>query len=159
MKKLKIYLDTSIISFFFADDSPTFKDNTIDFFENYSNEYELYISDIVLLEIDKNKDIYLKNKMLEITNKYNIKKLSNFNEMNNIAKQYIENNIVPINKLEDALHISFSTFYQMDILLSWNFKHLANVKKEHKILIENLKLGYNYPLKLLTPLEVLDEQD
>lgn len=159
MKKLKIYLDTSVISFFYADDSPTFRDNTIDFFENYSNEYELYISDIVLLEINKNKDINLKNKMFEITNQYNIQKLSNFNEMNNLAKHYIENNIVPINKLEDALHISFATFYQIDILLSWNFKHLANVKKEHKILIENLKLGYNYPLKLLTPLEVLDDQD
>jgi hypothetical protein len=35
MEKLKIYLDTSIISFIFADDSPEFKNITIDFFEHY----------------------------------------------------------------------------------------------------------------------------
>ena len=42
----------------------------------------------------------------------------------------------------------------MDILLSWNFKHLANVNKEQKILIVNKTHGYNYPFRLANPLEV-----
>ncbi len=56
MKKLRIYLDTSIINFLFADDVPDFKYITIDFFEHYAQSYELYISDIVMLEIEKAKD-------------------------------------------------------------------------------------------------------
>ena len=65
--------------------------------------------------------------------------------------------IIPEKKIEDALHIAYVTFYEIDILLSWNFRHLANIKKEHKILIENMKMGYNYPVRLLSPLEVQDE--
>ncbi|OHD57229.1 MAG: hypothetical protein A2014_03835 [Spirochaetes bacterium GWF1_49_6] len=53
MKKIKVYLDTSVINFIFADDAPDFKKATIDFFENYFSLYEVYISDIVLLEIKK----------------------------------------------------------------------------------------------------------
>ena len=39
-KKLKIYLDTSIINFLFADDAPEKKEVTIDFFENYLDVYD-----------------------------------------------------------------------------------------------------------------------
>lgn len=56
MKKPKIYLDTSVINFLFADDTPDFKKVTIDFFENYFSEYEVYISDVVLLEINIHKE-------------------------------------------------------------------------------------------------------
>jgi predicted nucleic acid-binding protein len=159
MNRLKIYLDTSVISFYFADDSPEFKNITIDFFENYSENYNLYISDIVLLEINKDKDPVSRKRMLEISKRFGIIKLNKFDELNNIAEIYIGNGVIPVKKVEDALHISYATYYEMDILLSWNFKHLANVNKEHKIIIENLKMGYNYPLRLLSPLEVLDDKD
>ena len=50
MKKLKIYLDTSVINFLFADDVPEFKKITDDFFENYikKEKYLAYISDVVI---------------------------------------------------------------------------------------------------------------
>lgn len=35
MKKLKVYIDTSIISFLFAEDAPEYMRITRDFFENY----------------------------------------------------------------------------------------------------------------------------
>ena len=157
MKKNKIYLDTSVISFLFADDAPDFKNITIDFFEKYINDYDLYISEIVILEINKNQNDTLKNDMMNVISKYNIKMLDYNEEINNIAKKYIENMIIPEKKIEDALHVAYVTFYEIDILLSWNFRHLANIKKEHKILIENMKMGYNYPIRLLSPLEVQDE--
>ena len=52
--------------------------------------------------------------------------------------------IIPKKKTADSLHIAYSTVFQMDILLSWNFKHLANINKEQKIIILNKTLGYNY---------------
>ena len=47
MKKLKLYLDTSVLNFIFAEDAPDFKNVTIDFFENYvaKGKYDVYISD------------------------------------------------------------------------------------------------------------------
>ncbi|OHD19560.1 MAG: hypothetical protein A2086_14425 [Spirochaetes bacterium GWD1_27_9] len=157
MRKKKIYLDTSVISFIFADDSPDFKDITIDFFEHYSKDYELYISEIVILEINKNTSNDLKKAMLDTLKKYDIKELLYNEEIEIIAKTYLVNKIIPENKEEDALHVAYTTYYQIDILLSWNFRHLANIKKEEKIIIENMKIGYNYPIRLLSPLEVLDE--
>jgi hypothetical protein len=46
----------------------------------------------------------------------------------------------------------------MDILLSWNFQHLANINKEQKIIILNKTLGYNYPFRMGNPLEVYFEE-
>jgi hypothetical protein len=51
MKKLRIYLDTSVINFLFADDAPDFKKATVEFFDQYATGYELYVSEIVRLEI------------------------------------------------------------------------------------------------------------
>lgn len=158
MKKKKIYLDTSVISFIFADDSPDFRDITKDFFENHSSKYELYVSEIVYLEINKNTNIDLKNRMFNELSKYNINELPYNSELNKIALQYIESKIIPENKEEDALHVAYTTFYQIDILLSWNFRHLANVRKEEKILIENYKMGFFYPMRLISPLEVIDDE-
>ena len=98
MKKNKIYLDTSIISFLFADDSPEFKNLTIDFFENYSSKFELFISEIVFLEINKNNNKELKNKMIDSIMKYNVKKLEYNEEVESIAKNYLINNIIPEKK-------------------------------------------------------------
>lgn len=159
MRKLKIYLDTSVISFYFSQDSIEFKNITIDFFEQCASNYDIYISDIVILEINKNTNLELKEKMLELLNSYGIKKLETKEEIKNISRIYLESGIIPKNKVEDALHVAFTTYYEMDILLSWNFKHLANVHKEQKIMIENTKMGYLHALRLLSPLEVIDDTE
>ena len=50
-------------------------------------------------------------------------------KINELAEKYIEHKIIPFGKYEDALHIAFATYYDFDILLSRNFKHLANINK------------------------------
>jgi hypothetical protein len=62
--------------------------------------------------------------------------------------------LYPIKKISDAFHVAYSTIFEMDILLSLNFKHLANANKEKKILIVNKTHGYNYPFRLANPLEI-----
>lgn len=58
MKKNKVYLDTSVVNFLFADDAPDLKIATIDFFDNFIKTviYDTYISEYVLLEINKTSD-------------------------------------------------------------------------------------------------------
>lgn len=52
MRKLKLYLDTSVWNFFFADDAPEKRDVTKEFFDLIQRGYyEVYISDVVLDEI------------------------------------------------------------------------------------------------------------
>jgi hypothetical protein len=48
MKQLRIYLDTSVISFLFADDAPDFRRVTEEFFAKHAPKYELSVSEVVL---------------------------------------------------------------------------------------------------------------
>jgi len=79
-------------------------------------------------------------------------------EVRDLAQAYISNKVIPKHKIEDALHVAYATYHEMDVLLSWNFKHLANLNKEEKILAVNINKGYRLPLRLLSPLEVSYEK-
>ena len=161
MKKKKIYLDTSVINFFYADDAPDFKKATIVFFENYvvTLKYDVYVSDIVINEILKTSDGEKRKQLLAKVREYNLPILRFNEKAEELASKYIEGEIIPIKKIEDAQHIALATIERMDILLSWNFKHLANVNKREKVKLLNEKEGYFYPLDLLTPLEVMYEDN
>ncbi|MEI6090378.1 MAG: type II toxin-antitoxin system VapC family toxin [bacterium] len=159
-KKLKIYLDTSVINFLFADDAPEKKEVTINFFENNLNDYDVYISSIVFDEIDNTRNEEKKLLLYQAIQDY---KLLNFDIVNDnileIANHYINEGIIPKNKFEDAVHIAFATYYEFDILLSWNFKHLSNVNKQRLINSVNLNIGYTKQLLLLNPYEVVYENE
>ena len=156
MKKLKIYLDTSVINFLFADDTPDFKKITEDFFKEYFGRYDIFVSDIVLLEINKTVDQEQKSRLLSVIDDYPFKilEIANNEAIGYLSELYIKEGVIPQKKKEDALHIAVATAYEMDILLSWNFKHLANIKKQININAINEKEGYLKKLSLLSPLEV-----
>jgi hypothetical protein len=165
MNKLKVYLDTSIINFLYVEDSPDYRKATEVFFEDViaKNKIETYISNIVIDEINKTEEEKQRNRLLGTFEKYtNIKTLIAENEtIDDIAflgENYIKNGIIPPKKAADSLHIAYSTIFQMDVLLSWNFQHLANINKEQKIIILNKTLGYNYPFRMANPLEVYFEE-
>ena len=158
-RKMKIYLDTSIINFLFAEDAPEKKEITIDFFDNYLNEYDVYISDIVIDEINNTKSQIKKDKLLKAITNYNLKVYEDVNdEIILLSKIYLNNLIIPQNKKEDALHIAFATFYEFDILLSWNFKHLSNINKQVQVNILNLQNGYRKNIIMTNPMEVIYEK-
>ncbi len=59
----------------------------------------------------------------------------------------------------DAAHIAFASSARVDVLVSWNFKHIVNLQKIHVFNAVNVRLGYPV-LEIRTPLEVGgDEND
>jgi len=161
MKRLKLYLDTSIINFLFVEDAPDFKKVTEDFFEKYFESYDVYISDIVLLEINKTEQTTIKEKLLAVIDKYPFKiiKIEHAEIINKLAQLYLREGVVPAKKRDDAFHLALSTVYEMDILLSWNFKHLANIRKQIAVNALNEQEGFLKKLNLLSPLEVEYEEE
>jgi len=162
MKKLKVYLDTSIINFLIVDDSPDYRRDTELFFETIiaTNKLDSYVSRVVFEEINNTENNEKRTKLLETFTKYpNIKTLiaedNNVEDIESLVKSYLDNKVIPRKNIADAFHIAYSTVFQMDILLSWNFKHLANINKEQKIIIVNKLNGFNYPFRMTNPLEVL----
>ena len=159
MKKLRIYLDTSVINFLYADDAPDFQRVTVDFFEQYAQRYDLYVSEIVLLEIGHTQDVVYRERLFDIIRTHGIPVLAfePRDEIISLANAYREQGAIPKAKEEDALHVAHATVHEVDVLLSWNFKHLANVRREMRIEAINKERGYWRPLRIVSPLEVEDE--
>jgi len=57
----------------------------------------------------------------------------------------------------DALHIAVATVIGVDVLVSWNFKHIVNLNKIKSFNSVNLKEGYNI-LEIRSPREVIDNE-
>jgi len=164
MKKFSLYLDTSIINFLFADDAPEKRDITKEFFEDYVTQgvYDIYISPIVIDEINKTDDKVHKARLLNVIKQYQVPILDiepYMSDIQSLAHVYLEQGIIPRKKLEDALHIAISTIYEMDVLLSWNYRHLANLTRERKVLSANIQEGYVKTLRIITPLGVIVDED
>lgn len=158
MKRPQLYLETSVWNFCFADDAPEKKDITLTFFDKVKQgEYEIFISDIVIEEIGKageGKKQLLLEKIAEISP---VRLMVN-EQIVELAQKYISEGVLPANKIEDAMHAAVATVFEMDALISWNLKHLANLKKMEMINGINMKEGYAKRLELITPMEVSDEE-
>ena len=109
------------------------------------------------MEINKTSDNEKREELLKVIEQYPIEliEIIQKNEIEFLADEYIQNNIIPNKKL-DALHVAVSTVNKIDYLVSWNYKHLANVNREKKIIAINLQYNYLNPLRICTPLELLD---
>jgi predicted nucleic acid-binding protein len=158
MRKLKLYLDTSVWNFYYADDAPEKMEATKEFFANLpSGKYEIYTSSVVIREIE-NADEETLARLVALMNKYSPILLEVNNEIDAMAEVYLDEGIVPPKKRDDALHIAVSTFHEMDALLSWNYKHLANLNKKEKVRAVNITQGYLKELEMITPLEVIGDE-
>lgn len=155
-----VYLDTSAINFLFADDSPEKQAITVDFFENFIRlgVYETWVSDYVLQEINQTPSEVQRNRLLTVIDEYPIDVLAieNEEEVDLLADSYLRAGIIPPRKLLDALHVATCTIQRIDYLVSWNYKHLANVNREQKILALNFQQNYRHPIRILTPTDLID---
>jgi len=158
--RASIYLDTSVINFLFADDAPEKKEITIDFFDNFIKVgiYHTVISPVVLEEINNTEDVQKRNLLIQVIKNYPIEvmELGSLDEIEHLASLYLKHKIIPVVKRFDALHIAISVINKLDYLVSWNYKHLANVNRERKVLALNYQLNYLHPIRIITPLDLID---
>lgn len=67
-----------------------------------------------------------------------------------IVEHYIRHRLVPSDVLGDAYHLAFASMHQIDFLLTWNCRHLANANKIRHIEVINRRLGLAVPI-ITTP--------
>jgi hypothetical protein len=77
-------------------------------------------------------------------------------EVAEIAAVYLQHKLMPAEAIGDADHLALASFYNCDMLVTWNCKHLANANKLGHIRRVNALLGLRTPL-LVTPLELLEK--
>ena len=150
----KIYLDTSVFGGYYDLD---FEEDTQILFEKinlgqfqvvYSNttEDELFGAPERVQQLLPNLSNTLKTRV-ELTE-----------EVVNLADTYIAENVVGKTSRSDCFHIAMATVYEVDILVSWNFKHIVNVKRIRGYNAVNMKLGYK-TIDIRSPKEIIYNED
>ena len=76
----------------------------------------------------------------------------------NLAGKYITEGVIGRGKLVDAEHIAIATINRVDVLVSWNFRHIVNLQKIRGYNSVNLKYGYSL-LEIRSPLEVITYEE
>jgi len=153
MKK-RIYTDTSVIDGCFDDE---FKKGSRALFNMFRSELAtIVISNLTLAELE-NAPEPVQNILKEIPDT-SIEYINLTEEAKELANNYLNEKVVSNKFIVDAQHIAIATVNRVDVLVSWNFKHIVNLKRIYSYNSINLKMGYPI-LEIRNPLEVINYED
>ena len=72
-----------------------------------------------------------------------------------LAQTYVEEKVVGETSLDDCIHIATATLNKVNMLVSWNFKHIVNIYRIRGYNSINLRLGYP-TLEIHSPKEIVN---
>jgi len=158
MKKIRLYLDTSVISHLEAPDTPEKMRETLALWEDIkAGKYEIVLSGVVDKELNdchepKRQILYDFLAMIDYS------KVIVNDEVRNIADEIIKLDILKPKHYLDCSHIGCAIISQSDYIVSWNFKHLVNIKTVNGVrAITNL---FNYkPIDIIPPSMLVNKED
>ncbi len=148
---MRVYLDTLVISALYDEKNPERKSLTEAFFAEIEN-FETFISEITVAEIERTPDMELRSKMKDVVSQFSV--LSLTDDVDWIASEYIRHGAVPEGYPEDAYHIAIAVVNEIDYLLSWNFKHIVRRKTRDIVRMVNT-LNNLRQIEIMTPAELL----
>jgi hypothetical protein len=136
--KLRVYIDTSVVGGYFDDE---FEDVTKLFFDRiFKKDFLVYFSEISEAELSLAPQFVRDLKSQIPSDCYRFLDLDD--EARELADTYINEKILGKASLDDAYHIAIATINRLDVLVSWNFKHIVNYDKIKLFNSINLRLGY-----------------
>ncbi len=155
----KVYIETSVVSYLTARPSKNIvlaghQLITREFWENLNLE-NVFISELVLEEASKGDENAAKTRMKALEN---IKELEIDNECQKLAEILVNKNVVPKEFPEDALHIAIAAVHKIEVIATWNFKHINNPVTRVKIRKVIEEQGYVSP-EMCSPEEFIGEND
>ena len=151
-RSLKLYLDTSVPNFLFVDNDNEKRKITERLFALLSDKtFEFYISGIVLREIEKAP---IAKRALLTDCLEDIEVLEFTLACERLAMAYVGNGALPKASIEDARHVAVATVHNLDAVVSWNFKHLVNLRRIKSVNLVNEGMGYKH-IEIISPQEVI----
>ena len=158
MRKLKVYLDTSVVSYLYQVDAPEKMQNTLDLWELFRNKtYEVYISDIVIREISGCNEEKLKI-LLDYLNQIDYNIIETTEDTVELAGKFIDFGNKKKKSFDDCQHIAAAILAGCDSIISWNFKHIVNVKTIRGVKIITTLEGYK-DLLIYPPSVLIESED
>ena len=145
-----LYLDTSVFGGYYDEE---FEEDTRMLFEKIKlGQFHVVYSNITedeLLDAPER----VRNVFLDIPG-YLKTKIELSQEAVQLADTYLSENVVGQTSRTDCFHIALATIEKVDILVSWNFKHIVNVKRIRGYNSVNLKFGYSI-IDIRSPKEII----
>ncbi len=150
----RIYIDTSVIGGMFDEE---FKFFTKLFFDRvFRKEIQLITSDVLEGE--------LINAAEQVTAFYRslpaeqLEFVKATKEADGLAELYIAEKVVGQTSLADCQHIGMATLNNADVLVSWNFQHIVNLRRIRGYNSVNLKAG-QHTLEIRSPKELMEYEN
>ncbi len=158
MRKIKVYLDTSVISYLQQEDAPERMKDTLELWKQFENDkYDVCLSQITLDEVGECPEPK-RSVLYEYLSNINYTKLEITEEVFRVAEQIINMGILSKKSIDDCQHIATAVIHNCDCIVSWNFKHIVNMKTIRGIrAITNLE-GYKN-IDILNPSVLLGGEE
>ena len=158
MGKLKVYLDTSVISHLLQEDVPEKMADTRQLWEMFcSNRYDVYLSTVTLEEL-KGCSEPKQSQLFDYLGQIDYTLIQINDKIEEIALQIIVMGILTKKSYDDCQHIAAAIISECDCIISWNFKHIVNIKTIRGVrAITNLK-GHK-PIEILNPSVLLESEE
>ena len=151
----RVYIETSVWGMLLPNQPRALREPTRRFLAQCrAGLFAPYVSAAVFEEIEQANPRTARQLLAEI-NKLHPEELKTNETSEFLASKYIEVGILPPKKRFDALHVAIATVRGMNILVSWNHRHLANDRKRQLFNALNRLSGYKQDLVIQTPFGAL----
>jgi hypothetical protein len=149
----RIYVDTSVIGG--CEDEEFTRWSTRLFEEFREGLWIAVVSDLTLRELETAPDSV--RTILDDLPASSFERVDFSEEAEALANAYIKEGVVGEKHLVDAQHIAIATIERVDVLVSWNFQQIVNLRRIHNYNAVNVKMGYPL-LEIRSPREVVHEE-
>ena len=151
-------MDTSVISHLNAPDAPAQMNDTKKLWKDFeAGLYDICISDLTIAELDRCPEPK-RSEMLSSLVDIEYIELVRDERARQLSQLYFEIGGLPPKSKEDAIHIAIASLNDCDIILSWNFKHIVNLRAMTAVEDVNIKKRYKN-IRILSPTMLLDWED
>ena len=156
--KRRVYIETSIVSYLTARPSRDLiqaarQHITSEWWQERRREFDLCVSQYVFDEAG-NGDLIMARQRLELIS--DLAMLDATEEADELGRALIAEGPIPRKAAIDALHIAVATVHEVNVLLTWNCRHLANVELFRDVERVIRSFGYEPPM-ICTPDELMGE--
>ena len=157
-EKPTVYVETTVVSYLTSrpsNDALVYsrQQATRQLWDEYFDHFEFVVSDIVITEIERGDAEEAQRRLQMIAD---FTRLDMSPAASGLAQLLIDSGAVPQNSPQDAQHIAIATVYNLDYLVSWNYKHLVNENKRSYISRVCSTAGFQ-PTTVCTPIGLIEE--
>jgi propanediol dehydratase large subunit len=150
--KARIYVDASVVG---GCEDEEFSEYSVQLMERFvRGELVLVVSALTVQELAGAPD-KVRRRLASVPEAH-IETLQLDAEARELAEAYIAEGVITAKMRADAQHIAIATVGRVDVLVSWNFKHIVNLHRIHGYNSVNLRRGYP-TLEIRAPREVLPD--